>query len=71
MNMAMGETDEIPIEDFLAMETEEDLIVEEGLIEEKIFLYKLPFIVFPLFETAHYLLTAVKIRKQYGLQVSR
>merc|ERR1719154_374706 len=40
-------------------------------ILDHIFLYQLPFMVFPLFEAAHYLITAVKIRKDYGLQVSR
>ena len=67
----MADTDEVALEDFIPLETGDDLIVDDVLTEEKIFLYKLPFMVFPLFETAHYLLTAVKIRKEYGLQVSR
>ena len=71
------DTDSIGADEILNNDQIDDLIdesltIDDNLqIQDNIFLYQLPFLVFPLFETAHYLITSVKMRREYGVQVSR
>ena len=54
---------------------------EEALLEEavpdhndllgNIILYQLPFLTYPVFELTHYIITAYKIRTDFGIQYSR
>jgi len=55
---------------------DDEVIMESSAMEynqilEHIMLYQLPFLCYPMFELAHFLITTAKIRSEFGLEVSR
>ena len=61
--------EDVPFED-------EEVILQQSTMEfnqitDHIMLYQVPFLCYPLFELAHFLITTAKIRSDYGLEVSR
>jgi len=56
------------LDDEVIMESSE---MEYNQILEHIMLYQLPFLCYPMFELAHFLITTAKIRSEFGLEVSR